>query len=166
MDSSNVYIVTGDSGNGLTHATIAGILIRDLIVGRENKWESIYSPSRFKVFKTGNVFLSEVVGGMMNYMKTKADKQTELDKIKPNEGGVIEFEGKKIGAFRSEQGQVHFVSAECTHLGCIVSWNNSEKSWDCPCHGSRFTHDGKVINGPANQPLEHYTRNETLSGNK
>lgn len=159
MDKKNIYIVTGDSGNGMTHATIGGILLNDLILGKENDWEKIYSPSRLKILSSGKTFFKEFVGGLINYMKTKGDHvETQMKDIPVNEGRIIEYNGKKCGAYRDENDAIHFVSAECTHLGCIVKWNNDEKSWDCPCHGSRFNYEGKVLNGPANEPLATYTK--------
>lgn len=157
-DKDNVYIVTGDSGNGMTHGTIAGMLITDLILGNENKLEKIFSPSRFKIFKTGGIFFKEVIGGMIAYLqeKPKHTDAVRLSEIKTGEGKIIELEGKKYGAYADENNQLHLVAAECTHLKCIVNWNNDEKSWDCPCHGSRFTVDGKVLNGPANKDLFSY----------
>ncbi len=162
--NKNIYIVTGDSGNGMTHGTIAGMLIKDLIIGRENKLEKIYDPGRVKWIKAGKTFLKEFVGGLINYLKTKpgGEDESSLQNLKNNEGRVFEFANKKIGAYRDEDGQLHFIDAECTHLGCIVKWNSDEKSWDCPCHGSRFTYEGKVLNGPANQPLAYYSQNQTL----
>jgi glycine/D-amino acid oxidase-like deaminating enzyme/nitrite reductase/ring-hydroxylating ferredoxin subunit len=161
FDKNNVYVVSGDSGNGMTHGTIAGMLIRDLIIGRENRWAKIYSPSRFKLFKSGSVFFKEFVGGLMSYLKTKPGQDsTALGKIARNEGAVITFEGKKFGAYRDENNLLHFVDAECSHLGCIIKWNNDEKSWDCPCHGSRFSFNGKVLHGPANEPLVYYAQHE------
>ncbi len=159
-DSKNIYIATGDSGNGMTHGTIAGILIRDLVTGKENKWEKLYDPSRFKLFKAGGTFFGEFIGGFVNYLKTKPGHEDEsaLAELKPGSGKVIEFDGQKIGAYRDENSGLHFVGAECTHLGCIVKWNNDEKSWDCPCHGSRFTYNGKVLNGPANEALNYYSQ--------
>jgi nitrite reductase/ring-hydroxylating ferredoxin subunit len=161
MDESNVYIVTGDSGNGLTHGTIAGILISDLINGRPNQWEKIYDPSRFKIFKSGKTFFSELVGGMLSYLKNKPKhlKTVELSDIKKEEGRIIELEGKRYGAFRDKNNTMHIVGAECSHLKCTVKWNNDEKTWDCPCHGSRFTFDGKTINGPANEDLPYHAEN-------
>lgn len=158
MDKNNVFICTGDSGNGLTHATIAGNLITDLINDKENRFEDLYSPSRFKLFTTGNIFFRELIGGFTNYFKTKKkDKNdNDLDTIKTNEGKTIEVEGKKYGVFCDEQQQLHFVGADCTHLKCTVRWNNDEKSWDCPCHGSRFTYEGKVLNGPAVTDLPYH----------
>jgi glycine/D-amino acid oxidase-like deaminating enzyme/nitrite reductase/ring-hydroxylating ferredoxin subunit len=157
LDKDNVYIVTGDSGNGMTHSAIAGILIADLISGKENVWEKIYSPSRFKIFKAGNVFFREVVGGFIAYLKDKPEQTgSSLSEIKSGEGKIIELDGKKYGAYADEKNKLHLVAAECTHLKCIVKWNNDEKSWDCPCHGSRFTYEGKVLNGPANTELFYY----------
>jgi glycine/D-amino acid oxidase-like deaminating enzyme/nitrite reductase/ring-hydroxylating ferredoxin subunit len=167
MDADNIFIVTGDSGNGMTHGTIAGILIRDLVLGRDNKWKKIYSPLRFKLFKSGKTFFKEFVGGLVNYMKTKPKHADEigLSNIKQNEGKIIAYEGKKFGAYRDEHDNMHFIDAECTHQGCEVRWNNDEKSWDCPCHGSRFTYEGQVMNGPANEPLAHYTQNKNFMHN-
>jgi glycine/D-amino acid oxidase-like deaminating enzyme/nitrite reductase/ring-hydroxylating ferredoxin subunit len=162
LDKDNIYIATGDSGNGMTHGTIAGILISDLITGRENPWEKIFSPSRFKIFTAGNVFLREVVNGFLTYIKEKPQHADDvnLSRIKTGEGRIVEFDGKKYGAYAGEDNKLHLVSSECTHLKCIISWNNDEKTWDCPCHGSRFTHEGKVINGPANFDLAYYQEEE------
>jgi glycine/D-amino acid oxidase-like deaminating enzyme/nitrite reductase/ring-hydroxylating ferredoxin subunit len=163
-NKENVYIATGDSGNGMTHATIAGMLIRDIITDKKNKLEKIYDPGRVKIFKAGKTFLKEFVGGFINYLKTKPGSadETSLRELKNTEGKIFEFAGKKIGAYRDEEGQLHFVSAECMHLGCIVKWNNDEKSWDCPCHGSRYTYEGKILNGPTNMPLTYYSHKKDL----
>ncbi len=156
-DHKNVYIVTGDSGNGMTHATIAGMLIKDLIVGNENEWADLYDPSRFKLFTAGKTFFKEVSQGLISYMKTKPHpKDNEIESISSNEGKIVKMDGKPYGVYRDESSQLHIVGAECTHMKCIIKWNGDEKSWDCPCHGSRFTHEGKVINGPANKNLLYY----------
>lgn len=167
LDKHNVYIVTGDSGNGMTHGTIAGLLITDLINEKENPWEKIYSPSRFKLFKAGKTFFKEFVGGFVSYLKTKPKHldSTGLKDIKRHEGKIIEFDGEKLGAYRDEQDELHFVEAECTHMGCMIKWNNDEKSWDCPCHGSRFNTKGEVLNGPANEPLRHYAQHKDFLTN-
>lgn len=158
IDNDNIYIATGDSGNGMTSGTIAGILIADLINGRENKWAKIYDPKRLKLFAAGNTFFKETVDGTINYLKNKFSgiKSTELADIPVDEGRVVELDGKKVAAYRDENDSLHIVGAECAHLKCIVKWNNTEKTWDCPCHGSRYTFDGKVINGPANSDLPYY----------
>jgi glycine/D-amino acid oxidase-like deaminating enzyme/nitrite reductase/ring-hydroxylating ferredoxin subunit len=155
FNADNVYIVTGDSGNGLTHATIAGTLIADLITGRPTALEHIYSPSRFSLFKAGKTLLGEFVGGLISYLKNKP-KSDELIQLRKGEGRVVELEGKTYGAYKDERGACHMVGTKCTHLQCTVKWNADEQSWDCPCHGSRFTFLGKVLNGPANTPLPYH----------
>lgn len=154
-DKDNIYIATGDSGHGMTHATIAGILIADLIEGRDNPWENIFKPGRINL-KASRIFFKEVFGTLLDYYKTRPDHpgSVSLASIALNDAEIVEFDGQKAGAYRDERGMLHIVSASCTHMGCIVRWNNVEKTWDCPCHGSRFSVTGEVINGPANFPLE------------
>lgn len=157
MDKDNVYIVTGDSGNGMTHGTIAGMLIGDLIAGKENPWEKIYDPGRLHVLKTGKTFIREFVGGFFDYLKTKPRNagDVHLDDIAAGDAGIVELGRHKYGAYRDEERNLHLVSATCTHLGCTVKWNATEKSWDCPCHGSRFNINGQVLNGPAIEGLAY-----------
>ena len=150
----NIYICTGDSGNGMTHGTIAGILLCDLIRGKENPWEKIYDPSR-KPFHAVSDFVAEQANVMKQYAEwvQKGDVD-HLEQIAPGEGAVIKEGLKPLAVYRDDSGEIHASSAVCVHLGCIVNWNSEEKSFDCPCHGSRFTFDGQVVNGPANKPLE------------
>ncbi len=156
LDKGNIYIVTGDCGNGLTYGSIAGLLITDLILGNKNEYESIYKPSRFRL-KAGKTFIEEVATGLVDYLKSKPRNPDEsIDDLDPGDGKIIRIDGKKYGVFRSFDHNFHIVDAECTHLGCIIKWNGDEQSWDCPCHGSRFTSTGEVINGPANVNLHFY----------
>ena len=152
-DDPNVYIVTGDSGAGLTHGTIAGILLRDLIVGRDSPWAALYDPAR-KMPRSGATFPQESPksGGEYAHWLTPGEVGT-VKEIKPGMGAVIHRGSSKIAVSRDDTGRLHQCSAVCTHLGCIVSWNSTERTWDCPCHGSRFTPDGKLLNGPALEPL-------------
>jgi glycine/D-amino acid oxidase-like deaminating enzyme/nitrite reductase/ring-hydroxylating ferredoxin subunit len=154
LDQDNVYIVTGDSGNGLTHGTIAAILISDLISGRENIWESLYDPAR-KSLRAMSEFLHENLNVAAQYTDwlTPGD-ESAAEAIAPGTGAVLRHGLQKIAAFRDIAGKLHTYKAECPHLGCVVSWNDAESSWDCPCHGSRFNACGEVINGPANTGLE------------
>jgi len=156
--AKSLYTITGDSGNGMTHGTIAGILVTDLIRGRENEWEKIYSPSRFHLLKTGGTFFRELASMLINYYKNKPRETSSvtLASIQPGSGAILEMDGHKYGAYVDESKMIHLVDAECTHLGCIIHWNNDEKTWDCPCHGSRFSYDGKVMNGPANMDLPYF----------
>jgi len=151
---NNVYIATGDSGNGMTHGTLAGIIISDLILGNENKYSELYDPSR-KNFKTIGNFLREQLNIAGRYLDLFTEGDVEKIKDIPlGQGAVIRDDFKKIAVYKEKNGNYHTFSALCTHLKCIVEWNNDEKSFDCPCHGSRFNCYGKVINGPVNKDLE------------
>jgi glycine/D-amino acid oxidase-like deaminating enzyme/nitrite reductase/ring-hydroxylating ferredoxin subunit len=150
LDGENVLIATGDSGNGMTHGTIAGMLLTDLIAGRDNPWAELYDPSR-KTLGSVVEFAKENLNVAAQYrdLATPGDADSAAD-IKPGEGAVIRRGLTKVAAYRDEAGALHERSAVCTHLGCVVRWNSGEKTWDCPCHGSRFDcQDGHVVNGPA-----------------
>lgn len=149
----NIYIITGDSGNGITHGTIGGILIRDLIVGRENPWTDLYDPSR-KPLKEAGTYLQEAGNMAKQYADWISDGDIkEANDLKPGEGGIISSGLKKYAVYRDENNQLHAFSAVCPHLKGVVQWNATEKSFDCPVHGSRFTTEGKVINGPSESDL-------------
>ena len=152
----NVFVVTGDSGNGMTYGTIAGILITDLICGRENPWTKLYDPSRKTLQPTVVAdYVAEnanVVAQLRDYV-TPGD-EPDAEKIQSGGGAILREGAKKIAAYRDEQGTLHKFSAVCPHLKCIVRWDGFEKTWDCPCHGSRFDALGRVLNGPAISDLE------------
>jgi glycine/D-amino acid oxidase-like deaminating enzyme/nitrite reductase/ring-hydroxylating ferredoxin subunit len=152
-DSSNVFIATGDSGMGLTHGTIAGILLTDLIQGRNNPWASAYDPSRKPI---GGVkeFLKENINVATQYLGwlTGGDVSCIAD-IPPGRGAVVRRGASKIAVYRAFDGHIQAFSAVCPHLGCIVAWNSASNSWDCPCHGSRFDCDGRVLQGPSTKGL-------------
>jgi len=149
----NVYVVSGDSGNGLTHGTLGAMMIADLIRGWASSWEDVYRPSRLNVHAAGT-YLRE----NLNVLKQARDFFTpgdfpEVGDLLPGEGAVIREGLRKVAAFRPEEGAVQIFSAVCPHLGCVVRWNEAEKSFDCPCHGSRFDCHGQVLSGPANRGL-------------
>jgi Rieske Fe-S protein len=149
------YAATGFAGNGMTFGTLAGIMMSDAIAGRPNPWADLFDPGRAAVRR-----------GLWEYIKENADypyymmrdrfagaEGRSLRAIKRGHGSVIEREGRKVAAYRSPDGVLTMVSATCTHMGCMVRWNDAERTWDCPCHGSRFTPEGDVISGPAEKPL-------------
>lgn len=152
-DDKNVYVATGDSGNGMTHGVIAGILIRDLVLGRENAWKDLYDPRR-KTLKAAGEFLHE----NLNVAAQFRDYMTVAPPARPEElgrgCGVVARDGAgRIALYRDDNGVLYRMSAVCPHLRCIVHWNPAERTWDCPCHGSRFDARGNVISGPANEGL-------------
>lgn len=144
-----IYIATGDSGNGITHGTIAGMLIPDLILGKENPWKELYDPSRKTLF-AASTYLSENLNTFLQYEDwvTPGEKET-IAGLKPEEGVIIREGVKKLAIYKDKESKIHINSAFCPHLGGCVRWNAGEKSWDCPCHGSRFDGCGNVIIGPA-----------------
>jgi glycine/D-amino acid oxidase-like deaminating enzyme/nitrite reductase/ring-hydroxylating ferredoxin subunit len=149
-----VFIATGDSGNGLTHTTLAGMLLTDLIQGRRNPWQKLYDPARRRL-SAAREFARE----NLNVAAQFADwiEPGEVDStrsLKRGEAGIIRDGLRKIAAYRDTDGTLYQHSAACPHLGCAVAWNAAEQTWDCPCHGSRFDkYDGHPLNGPAAQPL-------------
>lgn len=153
-DKGHILVATGDSGQGMTHGTIAGILLTDLISGRPNSWQSLYEPSR-KSLGSAAEYLKENVNVATQYLDYVSPGEVRsADEIRPGHGALVRQGLTKVAAYRDEQGALHTLSAVCTHLGCIVHWNSLEGTWDCPCHGSRFGTDGRVLNGPAAVGLE------------
>ena len=149
----HVYLATGDSGMGLTHGTIAGMLLTDLILGRPNAWSELYAPDR-KPVRAARQFLREnlnVAAQFADY--AKPGEVASVDDIPNGSGAIVRRGVHRVAAYRDEHGELHERSAVCTHLGCSVHWNSGEATWDCPCHGSRFDTEGRVVNGPAYQPL-------------
>jgi glycine/D-amino acid oxidase-like deaminating enzyme/nitrite reductase/ring-hydroxylating ferredoxin subunit len=153
LDNENVYLITGDSGNGMTHCTAGAIAVMDMIMERANPWAKLYDPSR-KAMHGLSDFVKEQANTLAQYkdLLTGGDVQ-EVAHIKPSEGAVVRQGASKLAVYRDDSSGLHVRSAICTHLGCVVAWNSAEKSWDCPCHSSRFGVDGEVLHGPAGAPL-------------
>lgn len=152
--AQNVFVVTGDSGNGLTHGAIAGMLLADLIAGRDNPWAKLYEPARKMTHPTA---LREMVRENANVALRYADwvKPSQGSQIEPGHGAVIRRGIHKVAVHVDEAGKRHECAARCPHLGGVVQWNRAERSWDCPLHGSRFDPHGKVMTGPATDDLAH-----------
>lgn len=154
--NEKIYIATGFSADGLTYGTLAGKIISDQITGIENKWSETYDASRMTPVASAKRFLKEnlhVAGELIKDYIFKAEEKDFAD-VTPGGGKIVEIKDQKCAVSRDENGALNVVSAVCTHLGCIVHWNEVEKTWDCPCHGSRFTRSGEVIEGPAIAPLK------------
>lgn len=158
----NVYVVTADSGQGTTHGTIAGKIISDQIRGIKNEWSDIYDPNR-ATLGAAYEFVKENLNVGLQYRDWVTPKSNCADTRLPKNGGAVCSEGlKKRAVFRDEKGDIHHRTAVCTHLGGIVRWNEAEKTWDCPCHGSRFNGKGEVINGPAKADLKEVQLKEEI----
>jgi glycine/D-amino acid oxidase-like deaminating enzyme/nitrite reductase/ring-hydroxylating ferredoxin subunit len=149
----NVWVVTGDSGNGMTHATIAGLMLPELIAGRDHPWSHLYDPSR-KSVRSAVEYVRENLNMAAQYAQWLTGGDAEVqEQIASGSGGVMRDGIKKVACYRDARGDVHRMSATCPHLGAIVTWNADEGTWDCPAHGSRFDALGHVVNGPANSNL-------------
>lgn len=153
LDKPNVFIATGDSGQGMTHGTIAGMLLTDLIGGRDNPWATLYDPGR-KTLRAAGEFAGQNLNVAQQYgdLLTPGEVESE-EAIGAGSGAVMRHGLKKVAVYRDETGLTHRFAAECPHLGCVICWNSTEHTWDCPCHGSRFDPFGHVVNGPANRDL-------------
>ena len=151
--SSHVYVATGYAGNGITSGTLAGMMFADHVAGRENAYADLYDATRVKPLASAYDYIAENAMFPAHLVKDRLTSSNagvaSPGDLRPGEGGIFAGEGGKIAVCRDEQGRLHGVSPVCTHLACDVAWNQAENSWDCPCHGSRFSPDGKVINGPA-----------------
>ena len=149
----NVYVATGDSGMGMTHGTIAGIILADLINGVAVPWADLYDPGRITM-KAARDYVHENANVAWQYRDwLRSGDVDSVNDIAPNHGAIVRRGVHMIAAYRDAQGELHEMSARCTHLGCVVRWNPAEHTWDCKCHGSRFDARGAVLTGPAAQPL-------------
>ena len=151
----NIYIATGFNKWGLTSSNIAANILKDKILGIANKYEDIFKSTRLEPLKNKDEFknMLKEVGKSIILSKFKLPEETLKD-IKTGEGKIIEYEGEKIGVYKDENGKIFKVKPVCTHLGCELYFNNYDKIWECPCHGSKFTYEGKAIEGPGIKHLE------------
>jgi glycine/D-amino acid oxidase-like deaminating enzyme/nitrite reductase/ring-hydroxylating ferredoxin subunit len=154
--SKHTYVATGFSGNGMTFGTLAGMLITDQIIGIQNSWQKLYDATRIHPFASAVNFVSENKDFPRYFVGDRiagADANS-AEAVRAHEGKIVTIDGEKCAVHRDAKGTLHTLSAVCPHMGCIVHWNNAEQTWDCPCHGSRFDGEGKLINGPALSDLK------------
>ncbi len=164
--SDHVFIVTGDSGNGITHGAIAGMLVKDLVLKQENPWQHLYDPGR-KIVRPEALrsFFKENVNVAIQYTDWLSGTDKKATSIEPGHGAVQRRGVRRVAVYVDEAGRQHECSAVCPHLGGVVRWNRAERSWDCPCHGSRFDPHGRVMTGPAKHdlaPVEDVTPQASL----
>ncbi len=153
---NNIYISTGYNGNGMTFGSMASLIIPDLMDGKTSPLSNLLSPGRIKPVASARNVISEVFNASAHFVKDKfsAEKIKDLDTISAGEGKIIKHDGNTIAAYRDLKSEIHLLSPVCPHTGCNVVWNPSEVTWDCPCHGSRFSIDGSLLNGPAMSDLK------------
>lgn len=160
--SENIYVATGYGEWGMTNGTAAAGILRDIIVKNKSPYEDVYNPSRNISTEGVKNLVKENFDVAKQLLKGKFEAgQYNID-LKNDEGKVVEIDGGRYGAYRDINGKLHLVDITCTHLGCELKWNDAEKSWDCPCHGSRFTFEGDIIEGPTVTRLNHYKENNNI----
>jgi glycine/D-amino acid oxidase-like deaminating enzyme/nitrite reductase/ring-hydroxylating ferredoxin subunit len=154
-NSKRIYFASGFATDGLTYGTLSAMILHDMILGLENRWQPVYSPDRSSLLSSVTSYVKENINVAGQYIKDMPAGEVEsVSDIRSGEGKVVVIGGEKCGVYRDSEGGVHAVSAVCTHMACIVEWNDAERSWDCPCHGSRFSPEGVVLEGPAMINLE------------
>jgi glycine/D-amino acid oxidase-like deaminating enzyme/nitrite reductase/ring-hydroxylating ferredoxin subunit len=161
-NTPKLYIATGYGKWGMTNSMASSMILRDLIVDGKSSWQDVYNPSRKTIGASAKNFVIENLNVANKLIKGKLEPLPQEVDIKPGEGKVIEANGQRAGAYRDEQGTSHIVNTTCTHMGCELNWNSAEKSWDCPCHGSRFSYEGDVIEGPALRSLDIHNDVNTI----
>ncbi|MEM1505536.1 FAD-dependent oxidoreductase [Domibacillus sp. 8LH] len=153
----NILIATGYRNWGMSNGTAAALLFRDIILDKKNVYQDLYTPSRFYAHPSLKNFLVENASVAAHLIKGKLDLPAKsAEDLSNGEGAVITVKGHRKGAYKDEEGKLYIVDTTCTHIGCEVEWNNGDRTWDCPCHGSRFSYTGEVIEGPAEKPLQQY----------
>jgi Rieske Fe-S protein len=148
-------IATGFAADGLTYGTLAARLLADQLTSRDNPYSELYSARRITPVKSAPRVIEENVLVLKSFMQDYVTdrKAGRLEQVQPGSGAIVEHQGGRVAAYRAADGSVTMVSPACTHMKCLVHWNSAETSWDCPCHGSRFGTDGRVLEGPALEPL-------------
>ncbi|MEO5991340.1 MAG: FAD-dependent oxidoreductase, partial [Ferruginibacter sp.] len=162
---SNVYVETGYGGNGITYSQIAAQLMNDIILGKENELEDLFKPSRVKPVAGFSNFIkdaADVIGHLIS-APFPGDKIKEITELAKDEARVINYENKKLAIYKDENGKLFPLNPACTHIKCEVAFNTTEKVWECPCHGSRFSINGEMYTGPARKDMEVINLHEDKS---
>src|SRR5699024_9704056 len=156
-DQPNIMIATGFRKWGMTNGTVAALLFQSSILGKTNAYHKLFAPSRFSVNPSLKNFFVDNADVVSHLIKGKLEiPNRTVEDLANDEAAVISIKGQRKGAYKDQGGTVHIVDTTCTHVGCEVEWNSGERTWDCPCHGSRFTYTGEVIEGPAEKPLKRH----------
>ncbi|MHB8840952.1 MAG: FAD-dependent oxidoreductase [Candidatus Aquicultor sp.] len=154
--SDRIYLASGFGGWGMTNGTLSAMILSDMVLGRHNRWAPFFNPSRTNILASAKKFATENANVSAQYGKSILTEPhlRDLSELKEGEGKKFVINKREVAAYKDKQSIVHAVSPICTHLACTVNWNNAERTWDCPCHGSRFNYDGEVIHGPALRGLK------------
>ncbi len=164
----NVLVATGYGGNGMTYSHIAATIFTDLVTKGESEYAKLFSPDRLKPVAGFTNFVKEALDVVKEFVGKRISKEKieSLAELAPGEGKLVKYEGESLALYKDENGKLHAVNPICTHVKCSVGWNSAEKSWDCPCHGARYSVDGEVLTGPASVALETVDLKELVEDEK
>ena len=160
----DTLMATGYSGDGLVYGTIAGMILADLVQGIKGDWYETYNSKRIPPVSSGKTYIEENVDVAKHLIMDRLHSTVDIDKIDNGSGALVDINSNRYALHKDEEGEIHICSATCPHLGCLVKWNHMEKSWDCPCHGSRFSAEGEIILGPATHDLKKIDIEEKVGG--
>ncbi|MES2430279.1 MAG: FAD-dependent oxidoreductase [Bacteroidota bacterium] len=162
--SDNIYVATGFGGNGMIYGTLSAIIFSNILVNGESVYQNLFDPSRLKPIAGFSNFVKEAADVVANLIggKFSSAKIKQLTDLAAGEAKVVKFEGHTLALYKDENHVLHALNSACTHINCTVSWNATERSWDCPCHGSRFSIDGRVLTAPARKDLEKIDLEEKM----
>ena len=153
-ETPNIYVATGFNKWGMTSSMVSAMIISDMILGKENDFSEIFSPKRFDLSASINNVAKDISETAKNFIAQKISiPSSTIEHIKNGHAGIVEYNGEKVGVYKNNEGKEFIVSTKCPHLGCQLHWNADELTWDCPCHGSRFDYEGRLIGGPATKDL-------------
>lgn len=160
-----IYVATGYGGNGMPYSTVSALLLTRILTNEDSPYKNLYDPNRLKPVAGFSSFVSHNVDVVKQFASRifSGEQMHHLAELATGEGKIVEFEDEKIAIYKDEQGKVHALSPICPHAGCEVKWNNAELTWDCPCHGSRFSYDGSVMNGPTTKDLSKISLRELVN---
>ena len=152
----NLYVATGFNKWGMTSSMVSAMILRDIIMEKENPWQEVFSPQRSNLTASAKKLAIDGIEAVTGLIKQAlCIPSANLDEVEIGHGGIIEYNGEKIGVYKRSANEVYTVSTKCPHLGCQLTWNPDDLSWDCPCHGSRFDYKGNILNNPAQKELDH-----------
>ncbi|TGC09821.1 FAD-dependent oxidoreductase [Methanolobus halotolerans] len=159
--SKHSYLATGFRKWGMTTGTVAAMIISDMILGKDNSWAPVYNPSRFKPVESAKQIFSQTVESTKGLVGARVlPLHEDAAHIVPGTGAIVKIGGERVAAYRDDKGDIHALDPACRHMGCFVSWNNAENTWDCPCHGSRYNVKGEVVHNPAVHNLSEKNVNQ------
>ena len=157
-----MYVATGYGGNGMVYSSVAALTLTDMIVGGESEFTELFDPNRIKMVAGFSNFVKEAADVVGHLVKTilPSEKLETLADMAPGEGKIVKYEGHNLALYKNEKGKLYALNSACSHIKCEVAWNSAEKSWDCPCHGSRYSYKGEMLTAPARKDLSQVEVNK------